>query len=140
MKYRVRKPFLIASGIMVSLGGLGSFLTAGTPLVYPSLLILGAGSWLYVPFLLTIPMELPGNDPAQAAMMTGVIFAVGGLVGFATPLIVGTVADATGTYLPGFVTCSVLSLGLFLGGLLISEPSKLSQNRHFNMSDHKQYS
>lgn len=140
MKYRVRKPFLIASGIMVSLGGLGSFLTAGTPLVYPSLLLLGAGSWLYVPFLLTIPMELPGNDPAQAAMMTGVIFAVGGLVGFATPLIVGIVADATGTYLPGFVTCSVLSLGLLLGGLLISEPSKLSQNRHFNMSDQKQYS
>ena len=129
IKYRARKPFLIASGIMVSLGGLGSFLMAGTPLVYPSLILLGAGSWLYVPFLLTIPMELPGNDPARAAMMTGVIFAIGGLVGFSTPLIVGAMTDATGTYLPGFITCSVLSLGLLLGGLLISEPSKVSLNR-----------
>ena len=139
IKYHARKPFLVASGIMVSLGGLGSFLMAGTPLVYLSLILLGAGSWLYVPFLLTIPMELPGNDPARAAMMTGVIFAVGGLVGFATPLIVGAMTDATGTYLPGFITCSILSLGLLLGGLLISEPSKLYLNKQFNMPDQKQY-
>jgi hypothetical protein len=34
---------------------------------------------------------------------------------------VGYLADYTGSYLPGFIFCCVLSLSLFIGGLLLPE-------------------
>jgi hypothetical protein len=47
---------------------------------------------------------------------------VGGNLGnFVSPLVVGYLADVTGSYLPGFMVFSALSLSLLAAGLLLPE-------------------
>ena len=48
------------SGLMAGLGGLGAFLLPGTGGIYLAVVFLGIGSWLYVPTLLTLPMQMKG--------------------------------------------------------------------------------
>ena len=57
---RVRSPKVLfaASGVMAGLGGLGAFLFTEPELIYPAVIIMGMGSWLYVPTLLTLPCLL----------------------------------------------------------------------------------
>jgi cyanate permease len=45
----------------------------------------------------------------------------GNLGNFIGPLIVGYLADITGSYLPGFIICAVISLSLLVAGLLLQE-------------------
>jgi len=39
--------------------GLSAFLLPGPALIYPAVVIMGIGSWVYVPKLLTLPMQRP---------------------------------------------------------------------------------
>jgi len=66
-------------------------------------------------------MELPRMSPQAAAVMFATALAVGNLAGFTGPLIVGFLADISGSYLPGLIVCSVLSWSLFVGGILLPE-------------------
>lgn len=81
-------------------------------------------------------MELPGVTPRTGVVVLAMALSVGHIGSFMGPIIVGYLADLTGSYIPGFLICSVLSLSLFFGGLLIPEtgpkakkvaPVKLSQ-------------
>jgi len=58
---RVASPraLFAASGLLAGLGGLGAFLLPGPALIYPAVVIMGIGSWVYVPKLLTLPMQRP---------------------------------------------------------------------------------
>ena len=62
---KVTSPKVIfgTSGVMAGLGGLGTFLFAEPALIYPSIIVMGVGSWLYVPALLTLPMRMRGMTP-----------------------------------------------------------------------------
>ena len=55
-----RRLFFTVPGMMVILGGLGTFLFADLVTIYLACILLGIGSWLYVPLLLSLPMELKG--------------------------------------------------------------------------------
>ena len=59
LKVRSKRLFFIVPGLMAGLGGLGSFLIDDPVVTYASIVMLGLGSWLYLPILLTLPMELP---------------------------------------------------------------------------------
>ena len=116
-----RRPFLLIPGIMVGFAGFGSFLLADSSLVYVPLLLLGVASWLYVPVLLTVPMELPRMSPEQVSLMWAAIMTVGGTLTFIAPLAAGALTDLTGSYLPGFSLFAVLAWSLAVAGSRLPE-------------------
>jgi cyanate permease len=121
MRAGLRKPFLVVPGLIIGFAALGTFLIHNMAVIYTSIILFGICEWLYLPLIFTIAMELPGMSPPVAAIVIATALALGNLAGFFGPLIVGLLTDATGSYLPGMVVCSVLSWSLFVGGLLLPE-------------------
>lgn len=113
------RAILVFSGILVTVGGFGSFLSPGLTAIYVFVVVLGVGSWIYVPSLLTIPMRLPGATPQQVAVVWGSIMTFAGLGMFLWPLVVGALRDTTGSFLPGFIFCAVGSFSLFVCSLFL---------------------
>ena len=118
---------LVSSGILAVLGGLGTFLFAGQLGIYVSVVVLGIGSWFYVPALLTIPMRLAGATPERVAAVWGSYMTFSGLGMFIFPILVGWLYNASGSYYPGFIICAVASWALLIAGVLLpkdaGEPS-----------------
>ena len=112
---------LIIPGIIVGFAGLGSFLLAGTPLVYLAVAALGATAFMYLPTLLTIPMELPGTDPFKVAVIFGTLMSVGSAVTMLSPFIVGFTTDLLDSYVPSLTLFSVLAWSLPIAGILLPE-------------------
>ena len=100
---------MVFSGVLAILGGMGSFLFAGQALIYVSVVVLGVGSWFYVPALLTIPMRLSGASPERVAAVWGSYMTFSGLGMFIFPILVGWLYDTLASYYPGFVICAVAS-------------------------------
>ncbi len=116
-----RRPILIVSGLMVGVTGFCSFMFNNPIIIFPAVALYGFFAIVYMPSVLTIPMELPGMTPQKGSIVLSLAMAAGNLAGFIEPIFVGYVADWTGSYLPGFITACVLSLSLFIGGLLLPE-------------------
>jgi MFS family permease len=89
--------------------------------IYTSIALFGIFNNIQSPTIFTIPMELPNMTPRTGAVVLAFTLGVGSFGGFLGPLIVGYLADITGSYIPGFIICSVMSLSLLLGGLLLPE-------------------
>ena len=121
LRFHRRRPFLIVSGVLAGLAGFGTFLLAGTVWVYTALVLLSIGSWLYIPAFNTLLMELPDIRQEEASVIFAVIIAVGGILTFVAPLVVGASADLLGTYVPGFAIFGILAWGLVVAGLLLPE-------------------
>jgi NNP family nitrate/nitrite transporter-like MFS transporter len=116
-----RKPFLIVPGVFIGLSALSSVLFNNPVVIYLSIALFGVFSNLQAPMLFTIPMELPDASPRTGAIIISVMQCGGNLGNFMGPLIVGYLTDITGSYLPGFIICAVISLGLLVAGLLLPE-------------------
>ena len=113
------RAILVFSGILVILGALGSFLSTALVGIYVFVVVLGVGSWLYVPSLMTIPMRQPGATPQQVAVVWGSIMTFAGLGMFISPLLVGKLLDITGSFYPGFILCAVWSSSLLICSLFL---------------------
>ena len=118
-----KRLFFTAPGIMVILGGLGSFLFVDLVFIYGAVIMLGIGSWLYVPLLLSLPMELRGMTPEKVAIVWGTFVTVGGIGMFFSPLLVGILRDISGTFLPGFLICAVAGWSLLAAGIFMPRGS-----------------
>lgn len=110
---------LASSGILAILGGLGAFLFAGQIGIYVSVVMLGVGSWFYVPALLTIPMRLSGATPERVAAVWGSYMTFSGLGMFIFPILVGWLYDYSSSYYPGFIICAVASWALLIAGVFL---------------------
>jgi len=121
------KTLFVASGLMAGLGGLGAFLLPGLGGIYPAVVILGFGSWLYVPTLLTLPMQMAGMTPERVAVIWGSLLTFSGFAMFISPILVGGLRDLTGSFLPGLAICAAASWTLLLAGLLL--PGRSRANR-----------
>ena len=124
-----KKAFLLIPGILVVLGGPGAFLFSDLGGIYLSLAVLGIGSWLYVPILLSLPMELPGMTPEKVALVWGFIISVSGFGMFLSPLLVGGLRDISGSYLPGFTVCAVAAWSLLMAGMLMPQTAPVGETR-----------
>lgn len=120
-KTGLRKPFILASGLLTGLAAFGLFLTGNLVLLSISAIIFGIGLFLWVAPLTTLAMEIPGITPQKLAILNGVFFSVGYLLAFFAPLIAGKLRDVTGSFIPGFVAFSLFSFSLFLGGMMLKE-------------------
>ena len=118
---RVASPraLFAASGLLAGLGGLGAFLLPGPALIYPAVVILGIGSWLYVPTLLTLPMQMAGMTPERVAVVWGSLLTFSGFAMFVSPILVGVLLDLTGSFIPGLAVCAAASWTLLLAGFLL---------------------
>lgn len=117
----LRKPFLIIPGIFIGFAGLGTFLVNNLMIIYTSIALVGICVHMPLPIMFTVAMELPDTNPRIAAVAIAMALAIAYVAGFFGPLIVGFLADVSGSYLPGLVTCSILSWSLLIGGLFLSE-------------------
>ena len=119
LRIRPRRLFFIVPGVMAGVGGLGSFLIDNTAVTYFSVILMGLGAWLYVPSLLTLPIELPGMTPQKVALAWGWIMTASGVGTFIAPLVVGIMRDSTGSFTPGFLIFGLLAWFLFVAGFLL---------------------
>ena len=113
------RSLLIASGLFAGVGGLGAFLLPGLGLIYPAVILLGIGSWLYVPTLLTLPMQMTGMTPERVAVVWGSLLTFSGFAMFVSPVLVGALREITGSFFPGFAVCAVASWALLVAGFLL---------------------
>lgn len=117
----VRKPFLIIPGALAGIGGLACFLFQNDAIIYAGIITLGIASFLYLPVLMTIPMEIKGLSEGQVAVAWATMFAVATTVATIAPITVGFMTDWLGSYIPGFLLWAVVSLGLLGVGILVPE-------------------
>jgi CP family cyanate transporter-like MFS transporter len=121
MKVGLRRPFLIIPGIILGLSTFGTFLVNDPLVIYGCVIIVGVCIWVYFPVLVTVPMEMPEMTPLLVPIVLATAVGICDLCGFIAPLVIGYLADATGSYLPGFIMWSVISWTLPLGGFLLPE-------------------
>lgn len=114
-----KKLILLASGVMVLLGGPGSFLFGNLAAIYISVVLVGIGSGLYLPTLMSLTIELPGMTPEKVAVVWGFIMTVVGFAMFVSPLVVGGLRDISGSFLPGFTICAVATSSLILAAIFM---------------------
>lgn len=111
--------FLVVSGAMIISGGLGSFGASNVTVIYISLGLVGLGSWLYVPTLLSMSMQIVGRVPGRVAVVWGSLITFSGMGMFLSPIVVGFLRDAFGSFYPGFLLCSLGAWALLLAGILM---------------------
>ncbi len=128
----VRKPFLVIPGAVVGLAGMGCFLFQNEAVIYVAIVALGISSFIYLPVLMTIPMELKGISEGQVAVAWATMFAVASGIAIVGPMSVGFMTDWLGSFVPGFMLWAVLSWGLLVVGLMVPETgprARLSRRR-----------
>ena len=118
-RFGSKQMFFVVPGIFIVLGGPGTFLFGNSGVIFASIVVLGIGSWLYIPTLLSLPMELPGMTPEKVAIIWGFILTVSGFFMFLSPLLVGALRDIYGSFTPGFIVCAVAAWTLLLAGILM---------------------
>ena len=118
---KVRRPFFIVSGLLVGLAGFGTFALDNQPLIYLSVVVLGFASFLYLPVMLTLPMEIEGTTETDVAVMWSTMFAIASFFAVIAPISVGFMTDALGSYVPAFTLWAVFSWGLMVVGFFLPE-------------------
>ena len=118
---RIRSPKVLfaTSGVMAGLGGLGAFLFTEPQLIYPAVIVMGMGSWLYVPTLLTLPMQMNSMTPEKVAVVWGSFLTFSGFAMFVAPIFVGALRDVSGSFFPGLTIAALASWALLVAGLLM---------------------
>ena len=118
---RIRSPKVLfaTSGVMAGLGGLGAFLFTEPQLIYPAVIVMGMGSWLYVPTLLTLPMQMNSMTPEKVAVVWGSFLTFSGFAMFVAPILVGALRDVSGSFFPGLTIAALASWALLMAGLLM---------------------
>ena len=113
------RSYLILPGVMVIVGGLGTFLFSSNFAIYASLLVVGIGSWLYVPTLLSTTMAVAKGDPRKVAVIWGSLLTFSGAAMFISPIMVGVLRDLLDSFTAGFLICCAASSTLLAAGVFL---------------------
>ena len=114
-KLRSRKVLLVVPALLNAVFGVVITLAEAPPLLM--VFITGLGLvWVATPAIQVLPFEFPGVLPREVAVLTGLILTFMG-VGFAIgPMLVGVVAQLTGSIQTGLIVLSLLTgLGVIAG-------------------------
>jgi len=109
--------------VILLVQGICIFTTAtlnGLPLI-ASLIFYGISFGATVPLLMVILMDMPQVGAKYMGAAAGIFFSIGGLGAFTAPLIVGFLADLTGTILPGIIALATLVEAMLIFALLMKE-------------------
>lgn len=117
-----RKPFLLVPGVVFPFAAVGTFLLFTHPLpIIISTIVLGICFSMFLPALLTIPMELPGITVERVAIVTAAALTMGNGATVISPLFIGFLTDALGSYLPSLTVVALLPLTLVISALAMPE-------------------
>ncbi|MBV8062951.1 MAG: MFS transporter, partial [Nevskia sp.] len=116
-----RRPFIIGAGLLLGVAAAGMFLVNRPAVIMVSAVLLGVCLFTYVAPLFTIPMELPGLTPRHVSLPMATVFSCAYAVSALSPILVGYLRDATGSYLPGLLVWSAFSWVLAIAGALLPE-------------------
>lgn len=117
----LRRPFFIVPGCILGLAGFGTFLFDSDALTVASLLVLGVASYAYFPVMLTVPMEVKGATESSVAVSWSIIYMMANGMAMTSPVAVGYMTDAMGSYAPSFSVWAGLAFGLLVVGVLLPE-------------------
>ena len=120
-KMRSRKALLVVPALLNAVFGVVITLSEAPPMLMAFITGLGL-VWVATPAIQVLPFEFPGVLPREVAVLTGLILTFMG-VGFAIgPMLVGVVAQLTGSIQTGLIALSLLTaLGIIAG---IAYPDK----------------
>ena len=121
-----RKPVLIFSGLMFPILAFGSFLLGNDILVALCVMGLGVTFSIFIVAVFTIPMELPGIGVNQVAIVTATVLTMGNFAGVISPIFVGSLTDAIGSYIPAFCVLALAPLTLVVAGIFLPETGRRS--------------
>jgi len=124
IRTKARRPFFIIPGLIVGFGGFGSFLLTDLNAIYLSIIMIGVGTWIYQPILLTLPMQLPWMTPRKITVVWGASLTIAGLGMFLSPIVVGASRDLFQTFIPGFSIWAILAWALVITGLCLPKESR----------------
>ena len=119
LRFGSARPIFLVSGLAAGVGGIGTFLLPGTVGIYVSAVVLGFGSWFYVPMLLTLPLRLSDITPQNLAVIYGSIMTFSGIAMFVSPILAGAFRDFSGSFLPGFLVCWAMCWTALAAGFLL---------------------
>ena len=123
LKIGTPRMYLILPGIMIVVGGPAGYLFGNPIIIYSALILVGVGSWLYVPTLLSETMRLANMAPNKVSVIWGSLITFSGLSMFISPVLVGIIRDTSGSFLAGFIICSIASSTLLISGIFIPKES-----------------
>ena len=124
MRLKVTRPFFIVPGILAGLGSFGAFLLSDALAIQISVMLLGVGTWVYQPILLTLPMQLHWMTPRKITVVWGASLTIAGFGMFLSPVVVGYSRDLLGSFVPGFTIWALLAWSLVLTGVLLPRMSR----------------
>ncbi len=110
---------VIAAALLVSVN------TTGFPL-YVGLVFFGIAGFSLFPIVMLILMDTPEVGERHMGLAGGIFFCIAEIGGFTGPLVMGTLADLTGTFFVGAVSLAGLSLIIFMMALLLKESSEFT--------------
>ncbi len=125
LRVKARRPFFIIPGVIVGLGGFGSFLLTDLNAIYLSVMMIGVGTWIYQPILLTLPMQLSWMTPRKITVVWGASLTIAGFGMFISPIVVGASRDLLGSFIPGFSVWALLAWSLVLTGVFLPRKSRM---------------
>lgn len=123
----LRRPFIIGAGIVMGFAAFGMFLSPNPAFITVAAILLGASLFTYVSPLFTTPMELKGMTPQHVSLMMGTVFSFAYLFSSLSPVVVGLMRDAMGSFVPAFAVWAVFSWLLAVGGVLLPETGPRAQ-------------
>lgn len=97
-----RRAALAGCGGLAAVGVAGVVAGGVTALAALGIVAAGLAVGGLSPLLRAIPPNLEGIGPELTGVAVGLVFAVGEIGGFLGPVLVGTLHDMTGSYVPGF--------------------------------------
>ena len=124
VRLKVTRPFFIVPGILAGMGSFGAFLLTDALAIQVAVMLLGIGTWVYQPMLLTLPMQLPWMTPRKITVVWGASLTIAGFGMFLSPIIVGASRDLLGSFIPGFSIWALLAWSLVLTGVFLPRGSR----------------
>ena len=109
-----RNETLIVCPALALAGLVGLLVAPAGALVVVPVILVGLGIGGLSPLIRAIPVELDDVGPALTGTAVGLVFAVGEIGGFLGPVLVGALADATGSFAPGI---AVLAAGAVVAAI-----------------------
>jgi cyanate permease len=120
-KLGLRRPFIIGAGLLMGFAAFGMFLSSNPAVILVSAVLLGVALFTYVAPLFTIPMEMKGMTSAHVSLMMATVFSVAYFFSSFSPVVVGWMHDASGSFVAGLSIWAAFSWILAVGGWLLPE-------------------
>ncbi len=114
MRVGKRRPFLLVIGLLIGFVGAGTFVTDNMAIIFASIALLGICHSSVSPLVYTMTMEHTGAASGTVSVVLAMAQVAGNVASFISPVLVGYLADYSGSYLPGFIICCILSATLFV--------------------------